>query len=83
MPNITINGMTNPGNCNHRIVQTSLGDFTIHLSQITDADPRGLAELTEVAIVVLKHQYLTLRAGPPAKTHAQALAAMVGFVVRI
>lgn len=82
MPDITINGMTG-GACNHRVVNTSAGDFTIHLSQITDADPRGLEELLDAAIIILKHQYLTLRAGPPTKTHAQALAAMVGFVVRI
>lgn len=80
MPNITINGMT-VTSCGHKVVQTSLGDFPIHLSQIIDSDPRGLSELTDAAIIVLKHQYLTRRAA--GRTQAQALNDLVGFVVRI
>lgn len=80
MPNITIQGMSTSG-CNHRVVQTDVGNYGIHLSEVLDAKPGTFEEMKEAFIIVAKHQYLTRRAA--GRTQAQALADLVGFTVRI
>jgi hypothetical protein len=81
VPNIIILGMTNPNNCSHRIIQTDLGDFSIHLDEVLDASPHGFEESKAAALIILKHQYLTRR--DAGRNQNQALGDLVGFVVRI
>jgi len=82
MPNVTINGMTTTA-CSHKVVQTSAGDFPITLEEIADARPDTPEELRDAFIAIVRHQYLTVRTGPPSKNHAQAMNALVGFTVRM
>ena len=81
MPNATIQGASLCAGGGHRTVQTDLGNVILNESDLINARADSFAELKEDAIVILRHQYLTRRAA--GRTHAQALADMVGFVVRL
>lgn len=81
---VTINSIET-STCNHRTLNVTIDghqrDITIHANDITEALPESLDEFREAFLLVLRHQYKTRRAA--GRTHAQAVADLVGFTVRV
>ncbi len=69
--------------CNHREIVFDVGTLKITTADIADAKPGDFEGLKEAVLIIVRHQYWTIRTGPPTKTHAQAMMALVGFTVRI
>lgn len=78
---VTIQGGSVCAGGEHRVVQTDKGAYTVSNSDIQAAAPDNFEETKNTVIAIIKHQYLTRRAA--GRNHNQALADLVGFVVRL
>lgn len=82
MTAITITGFP-ATTCGHHTIQTDKGNLLIHASDLSGLVEPNFDDMKNAFLICLKDRYMDLRIGPPAKTHAAALAALVGEVVRI
>jgi hypothetical protein len=80
MPNATITSTSVCSGGEHRTFVTDQGAVMFLTSELA-ASPSGFDELKEAFRIVVRHQYWSRRAAN--RTHAQALADLVGFVVRL
>lgn len=83
--NITVDSITNPGNCGHRTLTVTVNGqqrtVTIHTKEVQEALPDDTQDFKDAFILVLRHQYKSrIAAG---RTPTQALNDLVGFTVRI
>jgi hypothetical protein len=67
--------------CGHRRIVFDVGTLAVMAGDVADARPETFEEMKDAVLIILRHQYLTRRAA--GRTPAQALADLVGFVVRI
>jgi hypothetical protein len=81
MPDVTIQSGSLCAGGNHRTITTDQGVFKFTEEEITESRNETATELRGAFLDIVRHRYKERRAA--GRTHAQAMADFVGFVVRL